>query len=125
MRFNERWGIVGAAINAQLLRELFHFILQPALKDFDYIGFLVLSKRAALRHPVPFFQTAAAAAGCRMLRHKNRVSPERGLFAVIVRQRRRQAFCDKVSGMNDNRRQAFGMQINNIFALEVEFAAES
>ena len=109
-----------AAINVE-----FHFILQPSLKDFDYIGFLVWAKGAAFRDLVPFFQAAAAAAGCCMLRHKNRVPPERGLFAVIFKHRWRQAFCDKVSGMKDNRWQSFGMQIDKIFALEVEFAAES
>jgi len=60
-----------------------------------------------------------------MLRYKNRVASKRGLFAVICKHRRCQAFCDKVSGMNDNRWQSFSMQINKIFALEVKLAAES
>lgn len=110
---------------ADVLRAPTHFIMQPPFKDSDHISFFIRAESAALRNPMPFFQaTAAAASGC-MLRYKNRVTPERRLLAVIFRLSRRQAFCNKVPGMNDNRGQSLAMQINKILALEMEFAAES
>lgn len=60
-----------------------------------------------------------------MLRYKNRVASKRSLFAVIFKHCRCQAFCDKVSGMDDDRWQSFSMQINKFFALEVKLVAES
>jgi len=60
-----------------------------------------------------------------MLGYKNRVSPKRRLFAVVFRQCGRQAFFDKVPGMNGNRGQSFAVQVNKVFALKMEFAAES
>jgi|GEM_PF-3607504 len=60
-----------------------------------------------------------------MLRNKDGMATERGLFPVIFRYRGRQALCNKVFGMKENRGQSFGMQINKLFRLEVKFAAES
>ncbi len=74
---------------------------------------------------MPFLQAAAAAAGGRVLGDENRMPAKRGLFAVIVNYGRRQAFGDKVPGMIDDRGQAFGLQINEVLALEMEFTAES
>ncbi len=59
-----------------------------------------------------------------MLGDKNGVPPEWGLFAVIGNHGRGQAFGDEVPGVIDDRGQAFGPQINEVLALEVEFAAE-
>ncbi len=86
-----------------LLRELAHFIMQPLFKDFDHISFFIWGEGATLRNPMPFFKTTAAATGCCMLRYKNRVTSKRGLLAIIFRYRWRQAFCDKVFGVIDNR----------------------
>ena len=99
-------------------------MLKPAFKHVDHVGFFIRSQRAARGYSVPFFQASTAAAGRCMLCDKYRVAPERRLFPIIFDHRRRQAFCDKVSGMNDNRWQAFSPQIIKVFALQVEFAAE-
>ncbi len=60
-----------------------------------------------------------------MLGDKNRVSSEWSLLAVIFNHGRRQALGDEVSGVSDDCGQAFGLQVNKVLALEVEFAAES
>ncbi len=108
-----------------LLTGFIHLALEPAFNHLDNISFLIRRQGVTFRDSVPFLQAATAAAGSRVLGDKYRMPAKRGLFAVIVNYGRRQAFGYEVSGVADDCGQAFGLQVNEVLALEMEFSAES
>jgi hypothetical protein len=65
---------------------------------------------------VPFFQTIAAARGCRVLCDKYRVVFHGCLLAVIRRIGGRKPFSDKISAVIENQFEPFGIQIFKLFA---------
>lgn len=73
---------------------------------------------------VPFLQTAATATGCSVLGNKNRMPAKRGLFTIIENKSRGETFADEVLGMGKHSGQAFGMQIDQLFATKLKTAAE-
>ena len=73
---------------------------------------------------MPFLKTAPAATGRGVLGNENRVSAKRRLFAIVGDEGRYQSFDDEIFGMAEDQRQAFAVEIIQIFAAQVKTAAK-
>ena len=77
-------------------RRAVHLQHQPVMDHLHHIALLLLAQRAAVGNGVPFFQTAAAAGGGRMLGDKYRMAAHRRLLTVVHRFGGRQPLADKI-----------------------------
>jgi hypothetical protein len=86
-------------------------LTQPAADHRNYVGLLLSGKDAAPLDTMPLCQTAAAAGGGGVLRHKHRVTPHRSLLAIVLRLSGREPLRDEVSGVGEYRFHSLGFQV--------------
>ena len=105
---------------------ILHYLpIQPRAKHLNDIVQLRFAKCPALRNKVPFCQTGSAArAGC-VLSDECGVAAHGGLAAIVLRFRRREPLGEKLPGVVQDGRQAFGLQVLPLVRAELEAAAEA
>ena len=96
----------------------------PALKNRNDIIDLFVIQRSPLGNEVPFFQTTATAGCSCMLRHKNRVSPHRRLFSVVLRSFWRNAVKQKLLCVLQDPRKCFFLKITLLIDTETKAGTE-
>lgn len=101
------------------------FVLQPAFKHTQEVADFLSIKLASARNAMPFFQTTSATAGRGMLGHKYRMAAEGCSLAIVGDPSWLQAFGQKILCMLKHGRQAFLLQVCQLFALQVESPAKS
>lgn len=101
------------------------FPLDPGHQKVDDPALLILGKLPALRHSIPFFQTAPAAAGTCVLCEKYRMTTHRRLLPVIGDLRRCKPLCNKIFGMAANGVHTFLHDIVPILLCQMKFSAKA
>ena len=92
-------------------------------KIYDFL-LLSLCQPAALFDPVPFFETAPAAATAGVLSLENGMSFHGGLAAVVFRKSGGKALSDKILGVTANGFGSFGRDIFEIFLVQMKGTAK-
>lgn len=97
-----------------------HLGADPSLYDSDNVVPFLSVESAPATDPMPLFETRPATGSCRMLRDKDRVPAERGLFSIFPRKGWSEAFVDEIPGVAKHTVKALVIHVGPLAHAEME-----